>query len=363
MIPDQNVTMKWNGKNKKFYIDKGYNFTKLGDTFFVNIKDLSINSHYHVTFVCDYCMGINQIKDSDKKAIYKNLLKRRQKTEHDCCNSPDCKSKKIHQSFIKNLKENSSTLGDKFPHVSLLWSERNLDTPYDYSHSSGRKVWWKCEKGHEWEESISKIAVLGRGCPYCAGRKVCKENSLAEIYPEIASEWNYTKNIKLTPFKVTKSSGKIVWWFCKNCNHEWTASISNRINGQGCPKCCESKGEKRINKFLVENSVKFKSQYTFKELKGLKNKHPLKFDFAIFDEKNILTQLIEYDGEQHFKEARYSRNKDKMKEKLLLIQSHDQMKNYFCIEKNIPLLRINYIDFQNIESILESKLITYIHIK
>lgn len=38
--------------------------------------------------------------------------------------------------------------------------------PTSFTNVSGKKVWWKCEKGHEWESTIAHIKY-GRGCPIC----------------------------------------------------------------------------------------------------------------------------------------------------------------------------------------------------
>lgn len=53
------------------------------------------------------------------------------------------------------------------PSVAKLWHpQRNPKGPEHYTPSSHKKVWWLCEKGHEWEASI-KNRTAGRGCPYC----------------------------------------------------------------------------------------------------------------------------------------------------------------------------------------------------
>ena len=75
------------------------------------------------------------------------------------------------------------------------------------------------------------------GCPYCNNRKTLKGfNDLETINPTLASEWNYEKNIGLTPADVTPNSYKKVWWKCSQ-GHEWQAMIGNRNAGQGCPVC------------------------------------------------------------------------------------------------------------------------------
>ena len=48
--------------------------------------------------------------------------------------------------------------------------------------------------------------------------------SLADLFPNIASEWHPTKNGDLTPDQVTKGSTKMVWWKCDVADdHEWKA--------------------------------------------------------------------------------------------------------------------------------------------
>jgi len=68
--------------------------------------------------------------------------------------------------------------------------------------------------------------------------------------------------------------------------------------------------------------------------------------------------LIEYDGEFHYKPARYSKDKNKMLVKLKYQQENDNIKNIYCKNNNIPLLRIPYWEFKNIETILEEEIST-----
>ncbi len=58
IILSQNIIIKWNANNKKYYEEKGYNYTKIGDTFKINILDLSDNSRIKVQCTCDYCNNI-----------------------------------------------------------------------------------------------------------------------------------------------------------------------------------------------------------------------------------------------------------------------------------------------------------------
>ena len=60
-------------------------------------------------------------------------------------------------------------------------------------------------------------------------------NSLAEVHPELVSEWS-EKNLTLTPDDITFGSDKKVWWRGA-CGHEWQASVKARSNGEKCPIC------------------------------------------------------------------------------------------------------------------------------
>ena len=60
-------------------------------------------------------------------------------------------------------------------------------------------------------------------------------NSLAEVHPELVSEWS-EKNLPLTPDDITFGSNKKVWWRGA-CGHEWQASVKARSNGEKCPIC------------------------------------------------------------------------------------------------------------------------------
>jgi uncharacterized Zn-finger protein/very-short-patch-repair endonuclease len=142
---------------------------------------------------------------------------------------------------IENLREytekhNSILISN--PEIAREWNyEKNGNLkPEHFAANSNKKVWWKCEKGHEWEASIYS-RNKGHGCPYCSSIKVLKGyNDLQTVNPALAKEWNYEKNKELTPTDVMSNSGKRVWWKCGK-GHEWQACIAHRNKGSGCPYC------------------------------------------------------------------------------------------------------------------------------
>ncbi len=111
-------------------------------------------------------------------------------------------------------------------------------TPGDLTLGSGKVVWWKCPKGpeHQWKCPVEYR--LKMGCPFCGNMRVSSTNSLAAVAPEVAAEWHPTKNGKLRARDVIAGSPRRVWWKCpKAPDHEWSATIANRVSGSGCPYC------------------------------------------------------------------------------------------------------------------------------
>ena len=74
-------------------------------------------------------------------------------------------------------------------------------------------------------------------------------NSLAEVHPELVSEWS-EKNLTLTPDDITFGSNKKVWWRGA-CGHEWQASVKARSNGEKCPICSGARVIAGINDLVT----------------------------------------------------------------------------------------------------------------
>ena len=115
---------------------------------------------------------------------------------------------------------------------------RNGDlSPRQVSPGSHRKVWWRCDRGHEWQAEVKSRALLGTGCPVCAGKAVLTGvNDLATLFPQIAAQWDRAQNGNLSPGAVRPGSHKKVWWRWGR-GHRWQASVASRTAGEGCPVC------------------------------------------------------------------------------------------------------------------------------
>ena len=143
---------------------------------------------------------------------------------------PYCSGKKVLKGY--------NDLQTVNPILAKEWNyEKNGELkPENFSANSTERVWWKCEKKHEWQATINS-RNNGRGCPYCSSKKILKGyNDLQTANPIVSKEWNYQKNNGLTPEDVTPNSSKKVWWKCAK-GHEWQARVDSRNNGNGCPYC------------------------------------------------------------------------------------------------------------------------------
>lgn len=141
---------------------------------------------------------------------------------------------------------------------------------------------------------------------------------------------------KLTAIKpIGMKYGTHMYWLCKcDCGNEKEVSSQSLKNGgvQSCGCIKTSIGEINIRKILTDNHIEFKEQVSFDDLRNIK---PLRFDFGIYKNNNLV-RLIEFDGIQHFEEQNY------FSHDLENTKNNDMLKNRYCKENNIPLVRIPY---------------------
>lgn len=139
------------------------------------------------------------------------------------------------------------------PDIAAQWHPtKNTILPSEVSEQSNRKVWWKCEKEHEWRTSVQRRTFFDNGCPCCRNKKVLAGyNDLATTHPDVAAHWHPTKNGDLLPTMVTYGAHRTAWWICDK-GHELEALIPDRSRGIGCRKCTNrfSKGEQELAEFV-----------------------------------------------------------------------------------------------------------------
>ena len=161
-------------------------------------------------------------------------------------NCPICSGRRVLQGY--------NDLATVNPFLASQWhpSKNGNFKPIEVTSGSDKKVWWLCDKGHEWDAAISS-RNSGVGCPFCAGQRLIEgQNDLLTANPSLANEWHPTKNGEILPNNVMVNSNKKVWWLGK-CGHEWEAIIASRNVGRGCPYCASQKLLVGFNDLATKN--------------------------------------------------------------------------------------------------------------
>lgn len=160
-------------------------------------------------------------------------------------------------------------------------------------------------------------------------------------------ELNKIKEFSIRDDTIIMHPSQKVNFYHNKCHKIFAAPLSDLINDKhGCTFCDKSHGERAIENWLTKNNIKFKPQL---RITNCKYHNPLPFDFAIFKNTKLLG-LIEYQGEQHYKEI-FSWDK---KADLKLRKLRDNIKFNYCLNNKIPLLRIPYNHKKPLESILDT---------
>lgn len=242
----------------------------------------------------------------------------------------------------KKILKGFNDLATTKPNLAEEWDyEKNGDLkPEDVTEGSNKKVWWLLKytdpiTGNDfefsWQAQINSRAK-GYGCPVLTGKMVWYGfNDLPTTHAELLYEWDFEKNKHLDPYNITAGCGKNAWWKCITCGSSWSTSVNNRARGASCPVCASSRGEKIIKDILLKHEIPFEQEKTV-YIKEYKKSYF--FDFYVAPDI-----YIEYDGEQHFVASSYFKGKKGLKDTV----ARDTIKNQYCKDNNMLLLRIPFI--------------------
>ena len=176
------------------------------------------------------------------------------------------------------------------PSIARQWhpTRNGRLTPRHVTDQANRVVWWRCEQypHHEWRVDVASRRRRPN-CPFCSNKKLSNENSLAVMFPAIASQWHATRNGDMTPTDVVFGSGKRVWWQCPRfTEHVWRASVVQRTSkSTSCPACTNQSSRPEI-RILCELRQLFSSVDSRARLGGLEA------DIVL----PRLRVVVEYDG-------------------------------------------------------------------
>lgn len=232
----------------------------------------------------------------------------------------------------KSTKEYTDEVLIANPNIEVLGNYINALTP----------ILHKCKiDDHEWFAEPANI-LSGRGCPKC--KSVMLSKTFVKSHEQYVADV-VVVNPDIEVIEKYINAHTPIMHCCKKDGFTWKIAPSNVLSGQGCPQCQESHGERQIRQWLKERDITCIYQKTFSDCR---NKKELPFDFYLPD----YNMCIEYDGQQHFEPVDFAgKGKEWAKEQFLVIQLHDQIKNQYCQEHNVQLLRIPY--YTNIQEELE----------
>lgn len=279
-----------------------------GKAYLVNEWDYDLNEKEPTEYT--WCSGIKVFWKCNKGHGWRTSIAHRVSENTGC---PICSNRIILAGY--------NDLMTLRPDIAKEWhptKNGNL-TPKNVGVGSKKKVWWMCDKGHEWQAVIySRAGKASNGCAVCSGKRLLTGENDLETYcntnentKHLLDEWDYEKN-QVLPSQVTAHCDRMIHWKCKN-GHKWIATVSSRVRGNGCRYCSAQTS-------FPEQAVYFYINKIF----------PDSVSRYVFDKSELDVFIptikvgIEYDG------FFYHQGKELF----------DHEKNKKCLEQNIKLIRI-----------------------
>lgn len=242
----------------------------------------------------------------------------------------------------KNISRAEDLTGRIFGRLTVI----TRDFEKENSLSSKGSTYWKCKCECGKEVTVSRGSLLNGTTKSCGCyRKEISAKHLTEVASKKYVDETGNKYGKLTVlYKIenTDATKKGAYWMCKcDCGNQKIifGNSLRRGNTTSCGCIGKSKGEYIIEEILKQNNFLYVKEYPIK----IEHKI-LRYDFAILDNQNNIQYIIEFDGKQHFEATEFFGGE----EQLITTQNNDKIKNQWCKENGIPLIRIPYTHLNNL---------------
>ena len=202
------------------------------------------------------------------------------------------------------------------------------DIPIEEYIDTNTKIKHKCSKCGNVYLQTPHSHLRGDSCPKCGIDKIKQKLRKTPIqYYDECIERGY--DIPIEPYVNNRTKIKHK---CNKCGKIYKQKPSDHLQGYGCPKCGESRGERFIRNYLDKHNIHYIPQKTFNDLK---DKTYLSYDFYLPKQK----VLIEYQGLQHF----IAGGKGKFdKDYFPTQQYHDKLKHDYALNNGYTLLEPTY---------------------
>lgn len=189
---------------------------------------------------------------------------------------------------------------------------------------NGNYIWeGLCECGNQvyWPTSTITKAIKKNVFASCGCYQYNELNLINQKFGKLTALYNTGKQT---------NSGNYLWYCKCDCGNKCEVSASNLVSGNTQSYgCLVSKNESTISQMLLEMNLPFLTQYHFFDCFG-------KFDFFVANQ-----YVIEYDGSQHFN-YKITNAHWNTEEQFISTRKSDLLKNQYCFNNNIPIIRIPY---------------------
>ena len=232
--------------------------------------------------------------------------------------------------------------------------EYNEWTVLEYSQHKNGRPYYMCQCSCGTVKEVEKYNLIygkSKNCG-CVRKQKLSERLLRDLTGQKFGRLTAIERVS------GNSSNNKVRWKCKcDCGNE-VIVLSNSLltdHTKSCG-CWTSQTPSMIKKYIEENySLEVKNEY-YVNLKDLNcDLQFMRFDLFL-PKLNI---AIEYDGEQHYKPINYSGNVEEAELQFEYTKRNDKIKNQYCLDNNIALLRIPFWEKDNIKNIIDNFLSTY----
>ena len=239
---------------------------------------------------------------------------------------------------IKELDKKVKFIREKDEKIGLHQKEGRLKIEMVYSRGDNRGSYYycKCDCGKYtvlWGSHFRTEHTKSCGCYSKENRQKLMKNIQEKHnnFKKNIAGWQHDWLIAIEPTEERTKSQEVIWICrCTLCDQLCKKTVSEFQRTSTCGCSLISKGENKIKQILEQNKIKYVQQKTFSTCKAI---NVLRFDFYINNQ-----YLIEFDGIQHFKPTTFGGEKDKYETN----KKYDAIKNQWCKENNIPLIRIPY---------------------
>jgi hypothetical protein len=364
MLLSKSVKMKWVPRNKDYYKNKGYIYTKMQDIFDVRIGDLPDSSNKKVEVKCDGedCSMLPSkdlnwydyfkcVKEHGKYYCQKCAI-RLYGTER-CRKTQLSKSKSFEQECIEN---NRLDILDRWDYA--LNKLKPSEVSFRSTGFNKKGYYFKCDKHPEHHSELKNIDSFSGGEKGSVDCDQCNSFAqyLLDTYGENALKLYWSDKNIFSPWEISKNNGNKVWIKCQNkCNsnhddYEIRCSDFTSKNSR-CTKCAQEKKEsflqEKVRLYLNELGYEILHEYDCniigKNPKIKNNRGKLPYDNEIVE----LKLIIETHGEQHYKLTGFHKMKAKRNNTTPEYEFHmqklrDRYKRIYAKYKGYDFLEIPY---------------------